>query len=82
MPTKKQRENQHPMSGCTPGPWAIAGEPAVLSKMWHPLRYAALAAVTAGACSLSLVTIAQAVTKGNPAAVHKLQLHGEPISVT
>jgi uncharacterized low-complexity protein len=50
--------------------------------MWHPLRYAALAAVTAGACSLSLVTIAQAVTKGNPAAVHKLQLHGEPISVT
>src|ERR1700733_1169699 len=24
MPAKK-RENQHAMSGCTPGPWAIAG---------------------------------------------------------
>ena len=39
MPTKKQRENQHPMSGCTPGPWAIAGEPAVLSTCgkWRAL---------------------------------------------
>ena len=41
-------------------------------------RHAALAALTAGACSLSLVAIAQAGTKGNPPAVHKRHLQREP----
>ena len=41
-------------------------------------RHAALAALTARACSLSLVAIAQAGTKGNPPAVHKRHLQREP----
>jgi hypothetical protein len=50
----------------------------VLSNMWHPLRYAALAAVTTSACSLSLLGIAQARPAGNPSTVHKRHLNREP----
>jgi hypothetical protein len=50
----------------------------VLSKTWHPLRCAALAAVTASAGSLSLLAIAQAEPAGDRPAVHKRPLHREP----
>ena len=49
-----------------------------MSILTHSLRHAALAATTAGACSLSLLAIAQAGTAGNPPAVHKRHLQREP----
>ena len=48
-----------------------------MSILTHPLRHAALATITTGACSLSLLAIAQAGTVGNPPAVHK-RLQREP----
>jgi hypothetical protein len=47
-----------------------------MAILTHPLRYAALVVVTAGACSLSVVAIAQAGTAGKPA-VHKRHLQHE-----
>jgi hypothetical protein len=44
----------------------------------HPLRRATLAVVTAGACSLSLLAIAQAEPPHNPPAMHKRHLQREP----
>jgi hypothetical protein len=48
-----------------------------MSILTHRLRRGALAAVTAGACSLAVAVIAQARSAGNPLAVHKRHLHRE-----
>ena len=51
------------------------------SIFMHPLRHAALAVVTAGVCSLSLLAIAQAGPTGNPPAVHKQHFYRAPALV-
>jgi hypothetical protein len=44
----------------------------------HPLRRVVLPVVTAGACSLSLLAIAQAAPTHNPPALHKRHLYRAP----
>jgi len=49
-----------------------------MSRSTYPLRHVALAAVVAGACSLSLVAIGQAGPTHHPPALHKRHLHRAP----
>lgn len=49
-----------------------------MSIVTHPLRHAALAVIAAGACSLSLLSAAQAGPTGNPPALHKRHLYRAP----
>ena len=49
-----------------------------MSRFMHPLRHAVLATLTFGACSLSLMAMAQAGSTGNPPVVYKRHLLRAP----
>jgi hypothetical protein len=49
-----------------------------MSIFTYPLPHAALAAIAAGACSMSLLSVAQADGTDNPPATHKRHLHRAP----